>query len=179
MTVDRFRRVIAALGVAALAAAAPAAQDKPPVPPAPPATAAAKVQFETPAGMLLVPIKPGEGPVFEEMMARLHQGLMKTQDAVLKQQTQGLAVYKVAEPFGGNALYVVKFEPAMAKVEYDLFDMLERTMTAEEKKAPGVEKMWDRYAAAFATGYNRLSLTPVDFAKVLEKLLEKKDPVVK
>jgi hypothetical protein len=186
MISNRLCRSIAACGLACAWASIPAAgagQQKPPAPQAPAAPqpmAGAKVQFSSPAGMLLVPIKPAETAVFEEMMARLHAGLMKTEDAALKQQGAGFAVYKVAEPFATNIVYVVRFEPAVPNVEYDLFDMLERTMTAEEKKAPGVEKMWDRYAAAFATGYNRLSLSPVDLPKVLEKLEgQKKDPVKK
>ena len=63
------------------------------------------------AGILLVQIKPDQTAVFEEMVAKLKAGLAKTEDATLKQQAAGFKVYKTAEPFGANALYVVMIEP--------------------------------------------------------------------
>lgn len=188
--VDRLRRLVIGGSVCLLAAVSAAAQEKPqqkpdpakiadPAKPEQPAAPAGpKLTFPGAAGELLIQIKPGQGPVFEEMMARLQAGLARTENATLKQQAAGFAVYRAAEPFGGNAVYVVRFEPTVPGVEYDLFTLFEQTLTDEEKKGPGLEQMWDRYAAAFAAGYNRLSLTPVNFAEVLEKVkkaAEKKD----
>src|SRR3989304_10222720 len=79
-----------------------------PVAPAPP-----KVAFTSAAGILLVQIKPDQTAVFEEMITKLQAGLAKTEDAALKQQAAGFQVYKAAEPFGANALYVVIVEPVM------------------------------------------------------------------
>ena len=134
------------------AAAAPAQPATPPPP---------KVAFTSPAGALLVPIKPTETAVFEEFAAKLKAGLAKTQDATLKQQAAGFKIYKSAEPFGPNALYVVTIEPAVPNAEYELFDMLRRTMTPEELRAPEAVEMWKRYANAFPSGPSRLSLTPI------------------
>jgi hypothetical protein len=39
--------------------------------------------------------------------------------------------------------------------------MLQKTMTDDEKRAPETAEMWKRYAAAFAAGLSKLSLTPV------------------
>ncbi len=135
---------------------APAAQT-----PAPPPPAAPKLSLTSPAGVLLVPIKPDQTAVFEEFAGKLKAGLAKSQDPVLKQQATGLKIYKSAEPFGPNALYVVMIEPVVPNSEYELFAMLQKTMTPEELRAPDAAEMWKKYAAAFASGPSRLSLTPI------------------
>ena len=112
----------------ALAPAAAHAQDAAaPAAPKPPTVA-----FTTPQGMLLVQIKPDKTAVFEEMVTKLKAGLAKSADATLKSQAAGIKFYKSTEPFGANALYVVLIEPAVAATEYDLFQMLSKTMTPDE-----------------------------------------------
>lgn len=128
--------------------------------PAPPATAP-KLAFTTPAGLLLVQIKTDQTAAFEEMMGKLKAGLAKTADATLKQQATGLKVYKATEPFGANVLYVVTMEPTVPASEYELFAMLQKTMTPDELRAPETAAMWKRYADAFAAGLSKLSLTPL------------------
>ncbi len=127
--------------------------------PAQPTTA--KVGFATPAGMLLVQIKPDQTAVFEEMISKLMSGLAASQDAGLKQQTSGLKVYKSSEPMGANALYVILIEPATPNAEYELFAMMQKTMTPEQLRAPDMAATWKRYADAFPTGLSKLSLTPL------------------
>jgi hypothetical protein len=136
----------------------PAGQTAPAQPAAP---AAPKLALTSPAGALLVPIKPDQTTVFEEFVAKLKAGLAKTSDPTLKQQAAGFKIYKAAEPFGPNALYVVTIEPVVPSADYELFDMLRRTMTPEELRAPEAAEMWKRYANAFASGPSRLSLTPI------------------
>lgn len=149
----------AVLFAQATAPAQPPAGQTPPA--QPPAAAAPKLALTSPAGALLVPIKPGETAVFEEFVAKLKAGLAKTSDPTLKQQAAGFKIYKAAEPFGPNALYVVTIEPVVPSADYELFDMLRRTMTPEELRAPEAAEMWKRYANAFASGPSRLSLTPI------------------
>ena len=127
--------------------------------PAEPAKTAPKIPFTTPAGILLVQIKPDKTAVFEEMAGKLKAGLAKTQDATIQKQAQGFKVYKSSEPFGPNALYVVLIDPAVADSEYELFQMLSKTMTPDELRAPETAEMWKRYADAFAAGLSKLSLT--------------------
>ena len=117
------------------------------------------VPFTTPAGILLVQIKPDKNAVFEEMVTKLKAGLGKVQDETLKKQAAGLRFYKGAEPFNGNTLYVVLIDPAVAASEYDLFQMLSKTMTPDELRAPETAEMWQKYTAAFAAGLSKLSLT--------------------
>jgi hypothetical protein len=127
----------------------------------PAAQPAPKVPFTTPAGILLVQIKPDKTAVFEEMVGKLRAGLAKTTDETLKKQASGLKIYKSSEPFGANALYVVLVDPTVASSEYDLFQMLAKTMTDQEKQAPETADMWKRYVDAFAAGLSKLSLTPL------------------
>src|SRR5258708_945520 len=131
---------------------APPAQTAP-APPAP------KIPFTTPAGILMVQIKPDKTMVFEEMVGKLKAGLGQTQDETLKKQASGLKVYKSSDLFGTNALYVVLLDPAVPASEYDLFQMLAKTMTPDEQRAPETADMWKRYADAFAAGLSKLSLT--------------------
>jgi hypothetical protein len=139
----------------------PAGQTPGAQPPAAPAPAAPKLAITSPAGALLVPIKPDQTAVFEEFAKKLLAGLAKSTDPVVKQQASGFKIYKSAEPIGPNALYVVMIEPVVPNSEYELFAMLLKTMTPEEQRAPEAADMWKRYVAAFATGPNRLSLTPI------------------
>lgn len=125
----------------------------------PPATP--KVGFTAPSGLLLVQIKPDQTAAFEEMIGKINAGLARSEDATLKQQAAGFKVYKSAEPFGQNALYVVIVEPTVPGAEYDPFAILTKTMTAEELRSPDIKAMWDKYAAAFAAALGRLNLTPV------------------
>jgi hypothetical protein len=141
--------------------ASPPAGQTPAAQPPAAAPAAPKLALTSPTGVLLVPIKTDQTSVFEEFAKKLKDGMAKSQDPTLKQQAAGFKIYKSAEPFGPNALYVVMIEPVVPNAEYELFDMLRRTMTPEELRAPEAAEMWKRYTAAFASGPSRLSLTPI------------------
>ena len=161
-----FALALALVPVAALAQATttqqpPAQQPPAAAAPAQPEATAPKVPFTTPAGILLVQIKPDKTTDFEEMVGKLKSGFAKTADETLKKQAAGFKVYKSSEPFGSNTLYVVFLEPTEKNSEYELFNMLLRTMTPEEQRDPAAKAMWDRYAGAFAAGLSKLSLTPV------------------
>ena len=156
------RRVIVSVLALALLPAAAFAQDPAQQQPAAPAQPTApKLAITSPAAALLVQIKPDQTAVFEEMITKLKSGLAKATDAKLQQQGQSLKVYKAAEPMGGNALYVIHIEPAVPDAEYELFQLMSKTMTPEELRAPEAAEMWKRYQGAFAAGMSKLSLTPV------------------
>jgi len=142
--------------------AAPAGQAPTAQAPAEPAKPAApKLSLTTPSGVLLVPIKPDQTAAFEEFAKKLKTGLANTQDATLKQQAAGLKIFKSSEPFGANALYVIVIDPVVPNAEYDVFAMLQKTMTPDELRAPETAEMWKRFQGAFASGPSRLSLTPI------------------
>lgn len=119
-------------------AAAPAGQEKPAEP---------KLGFTTPAGMLLVQVKPDQAAAFDELSSKL------------KGAASGWKIYKASEPMQGNTLYVILVDPAVAGTEYNPIDVLYKSMTDEQKRAPETQEMFKRYAAAFA-GVNKLNLTP-------------------
>ncbi|CAN5587229.1 hypothetical protein BH23ACI1_BH23ACI1_22820 [soil metagenome] len=157
----------------ALAPAALFAQDPPTQPPTqqpptqPPAAelpeqaAEAKVSFTSPAGMLLVQIKPAETAAFEEMAGRIKASIAKAEDPVLRQQGEGLKIFKAAEPFGGNTLYLISVDPVVPGAEYEPFAMILKTMDEDEQRDPATQEMWKRFQSAFAAGMGKLSLTPV------------------
>ena len=162
----------AALALALLPAAVFYAQTPPPAQPAqPPATAAPapaaqekpaepKLGFTTPSGLLLVQIKPDQTAAFEELVGKLKTALATTTDAALKAQGTSWKVYKASEGMQGNALYVIVVDPATAGMEYNPIDVLYKTLTDEQKRAPETQEMFKKFAAAFA-GVNKLNITKV------------------
>ncbi len=142
----------------------PRAQPPATAQPAPPAPAdkpaEPKLGFTTPAGLLLVQVKPDQTAAFEELASKLQTALSTTSDAALKAQGAAWKIYKASEPMGGNALYVVVVDPAVAGTEYNPIDVLYKSMTDEQKRAPETQEMFKRFAAAFA-GVNKLNITKV------------------
>lgn len=138
----------------------PPAQQQP-APAQPEQNAAPKLGFTTPAGLLLVQIKLDQTAAFEEMVGKLKAGLAKSEDATLKQQATGLRFYKASEPMQGNALYVVVVDPATPNAEYAFLNVLQKTLTADEQRAPETQALFQKYAAAFTGGINKLNLTPI------------------
>ena len=132
------------------AAAAPAATDKPAEP---------KLGFTTPAGLLLVQVKPDQTAAFEELMSKLKPALEGATDPALKAQAT-FKVYKSGEGSGGNALYVVVFDPATPGSEYNFLDMFNKTLTPEQQRDPAMVENFKKWAGAFA-GMNILNLSPV------------------
>lgn len=165
------RLIVCALALALLPAAAFAQEpptQQPPVqqPPAQPTPAVPeqpagppKVGFKTNAGMLLVQIKPEETAAFEEMVTKLKPALDSSTEPTLKQQAT-FKVYKSAEASGGNALYVVLFDPALPDTEYSFLDMFNKTLTPEQQRDPVTVENFKKWANAFA-GMNILNLSPV------------------
>lgn len=141
----------------------PAQQPPAEQPPAQQPPAAPKLAFTTPAGLLLLQIKPDQTAAFEEMVTKMKSGLASTTDATLKQQASGWKVFKASEPMGPekNALYVVIVDPTVPNAEYEFFGILTKIMTPEQLRAPETQDMFKKYQSAFAAGYNKLNLTPV------------------
>jgi len=146
-----------ALAPAALFAQDPPPQTAPPAAAQPPA--APKLPFTTDAGLLLIQIKPDQTAAFEALITKLKEAVAKTTDEGVKKQMAGFKVYKSSEPMGANALYVVVVDPAVKNVEYELFAILQKVLTEEERRDPAVVEMSQKAAAAFAVGYNKLNLT--------------------
>ena len=130
--------------------------------PAAPKPTAPKLSFTTDAGLLLVQIKGDQTTAFEELVSKLRAGAAKAEDATVKAQLSSIKVYKTAEgAAGGNALYVILFDPATKDAEYELFQLLQKVMTPDELRSPETQEFFKKATGAFAAGYNKLSLTPV------------------
>lgn len=160
------RRVIVSALALALLPAAVFAQDPPPVqqqqqqPAAPEQPAAAKLTFKTPAGMLLVQVKPDQTAAFEEMIAKLRSGTAASTDPALKAAGE-MKVYKSSEPgAGGNAFYVMIYDPTQPGAEYAWLDVINKTLTPDQQRDPATREMYTRFAEAIA-GTNLLNLTEI------------------
>lgn len=173
-----------ALALAFVPTVAFAQQQPPTQPPAqqPPAGAAQpaapappKLTFKTPAGILFVQVKPGpvvgaDGKpdpsgqtyqqVFEEMMNKLIAGLPNAADPDIKAEAGSWKYFKGMEPGqGGNVMYVVLIDPARAGAEYQFFEVIQKSLTDEQKRDPATAAMYQKYNAAIA-GMQFMNLTP-------------------
>ena len=139
----------------------PAGQPPPAAAPAQPAAPAApKVGFTAPAGLLLVQVKPDQTAVFEEMMGKIQTGVAGSADAAVKAQAGSWHYFKATEPAGSNVMYIVLINPAKADTEYQFLEVLNKTLTDEQKRDPATQEMYKKYAGAIAT-MNKLNITSV------------------
>ncbi|MEO6213355.1 MAG: hypothetical protein ABIP65_06985, partial [Vicinamibacterales bacterium] len=157
---------LALLPVAVFAQTPPAQQPpaqppgQPPVAAAPAQPSAPKLTFKTNAGMLLVQVKPDQTAAFEEMIAKTRTTVAASTDEVVKLQGN-VKVYKSTEPgAGGNALYVVLYDPATPGAEHYWLDVVNKTLTPEQQRDPVTREMYTRWAGSIAT-MNQLNLTVV------------------
>lgn len=132
----------------------PAGGQQPPAQPAAP-----KVGFKTNAGILLVQVKPDQTATFEEMMGKIKNGVGSSSDPAVKAQAGSWKWYKASEPANGNVLYLVMIEPATPGTEYQFLEVLNKTLTDDQKRDPTTQDMYKKYAGAIAT-MSMLNLTP-------------------
>lgn len=133
---------------------------QPPAAAAPAQPAAPKLTFKTNSGMLLVQVKPDQTAAFEEMMAKLRTQSAASTDEKVKQQAS-VKVYKSSEPgAGGNAFYVLLYDPATPGAEYNWLTIINSTMTPEQQRDPATRDMYTKWANSVAT-MNILNLTEV------------------
>ena len=152
-----------ALLPAAVFAQNPPAQTAPPAPaqPAQPEKKEPRMAFTGDAGIFLYTIKPDQTAVFEELVTKVKDFLAKSDKPERKQQLTGWKLYRASEPAAEkNTLYVFVADPAVRGAEYDLLMLLAEGLG----NAAGTlenQEMFKKYVAAFASGANRLNLTPV------------------
>jgi hypothetical protein len=150
-----------AFAQASTTTAQPPAGQQPAAAAQPAAPAALKLSFTTSAGMLLVQVKPDQTATFEEMIGKIKSGVASSTDPALKAQAGTWKIYKAAEPAaGGNVMYVVLIDPATANTEYQFFEVIQKTLTDEQKRDPATAELYKKYAAAIA-GMNKQNVTPV------------------
>jgi hypothetical protein len=127
----------------------------------------ASSHFTTPAGLMLVTIKPAAVADYELTIRTLQEALSKDQDAVRTEAAKGWRVFRAAEADAkGNAVFVHLMLPAVANFDYRpslLIDALVKELAPD---------LLVRYQDAFAAPPTKLSLT--EFAQMSVAPVEKK-----
>ncbi|RPJ71192.1 MAG: hypothetical protein EHM24_13175 [Acidobacteria bacterium] len=128
------------LGAAHIAfAQAPAAQ--------PPAGEKKAVAFQNDVGIVLIYVKAEKTADFEELLAKLKEGLAKAEAPEMKQAAASLKFLKA--PNGpapaGNVLYVMVADPAVKEVEYWFLSNLYKLYPNDTKA------MFDKWTEAKGT----------------------------
>lgn len=150
------------MALAAVSAAAPSAPQAPaapaPVPgqpaatPPPPSVAAART-FTSDAGVMFSVIKPDKTTDFEAVMARVKEGLAKSEDPRRKQQALSWRVFKGLEAGpGGNVVYVWLMDPPVKDADYTITAILREAFPSE------AQDLWAKYQACFVSGQTMLNL---------------------
>ena len=142
---------LALLPAAAFAQTTPPPAQQPATPAAPAQPAGPKLTFKSPTGMLLVTVKADQTAAFEEMIAKLRSGAAASTDESVKAGAT-LKMFKSADPgAGGNAFYVLLYDPATPGNEYSWLDLINKTLTDDQKRDPATREMYTRFAGAIVS----------------------------
>jgi len=125
--------------------------------------------FASEAGMVLSPILPSQTVVFEDVMQKVREALEKSTDPVRRQQAAGWKVYKSADLFQGNTLYVSVMDPAVKDADYSVFDLLKETMGDADARV-----LFEQFRSAYGGAMHVVNMAPLLSMAPLEKLVEKK-----
>ena len=149
---------LALLPAASFAQTPPPAQQPPAAPAAPAQPAAPKLTFKSEIGMLLVPVKSDQTAAFEEMIAKLRTTAGASADPALK-AAGTLRVLKSTDG-GAQAFYVLLYDPATPGTEYQWLEVINRSLTDEQKRDPATQEMYKRFAASIGQ-FNIVNLTEI------------------
>jgi len=135
----------------------PPAGQQPPAAPGQPASPPPAVpssrKFTADAGIVFSVIKPDKTADFEAIMARVKEGLAKSQDPKRKQMALSWRVFKGLEAGpAGNVVYVWVLDPPVKDVEYTVTDILKEAFPNE------AQDLWAKYTACFVSGQTMLNL---------------------
>ena len=123
---------------------------------APPPAVPASRKFTADGGMIFNMIKPDKGPDFEAVMAKIKEGLNKSDNAKRKQMAISWRVFKAVEGGpGGNLLYVFWFDPPVKDEDYSITQILADAFPSE------AQDLWAKFTACFVNGQTMLNLSQV------------------
>jgi len=106
--------------------------------------AAAKLTFDGDTALWTVAIKPDKTADFEKIVAKLKEGLTKSEKPERKQQAAGWRVMRLAKPLpDGNIAYVHIINPVVPGADYTVMQALYE-MYPEERQA-----LYEMYRGAF------------------------------
>ncbi len=103
--------------------------------------------FNGDAAILSIAIKPDKTADFEQVMMKVREALMKSENAQRKQQAAGWRVLKSGTPMpDGNVVYTHLINPVVKGADYAIMAILYEGFTdpAEQKV------LYDMYSGAFA-----------------------------
>jgi len=157
---------VGAFAVLLALAAVPAAAQTVPPPPAAPAPAPGQAaatppqpavpasrRFTSDAGVMFSVIKPDKVADFEAVMARVKEGLGKSEDPKRKAQALGWRVFKGLEAGpGGNVVYMWILDPPVKDADYTITEILREAFPSE------AQDLWAKYQACFVSGQTMLNL---------------------
>ena len=124
--------VVGTLSAASVFAQQPPAQPAPAQPAQQAQAAPTARTFGNDAGMVLNFIKPDKTADFEMVMAKLKEGLMKSDKPERKAQAAGWKLFKATEPGpGGAVIYVFIMDPVAKGAEYSVGNILVEAFGAE------------------------------------------------
>ena len=107
--------------------------------------AAPKLTFEGDTALWTVAIKPDKTADFEKIIAKLHEGLNKSEKPERKQQAGGWKVMKLAKPLpDGNIAYVHIINPVVPGADYTVMQALYE-LWPDERQA-----LYEMYRGTFA-----------------------------
>ena len=108
--------------------------------------------FDGDTAIVTVAIKPDKTADFEEVMAKLKEGLMKSTKPERKEQAAGWRVFKSPEMAGMNHLYVFVIYPAVKGADYQISNIIAEAFPTE------ANAILQKYADAYAQGMNIVNL---------------------
>lgn len=124
------------------------------VPPTTPVPMPAGRMFGSDAGMIFNPIKSDKTIDFEQVMAKLKDALMRSEDPVRQKQAAGWKVFKAIEPGpNANVLYIFVMDPAVKGADYTVSKIL-----SEAYPVPEVQELYKLYLATYAGGQSLVNL---------------------
>jgi hypothetical protein len=108
-----------------------------------------------PAALIFNPIKSTKTADFDLIMRRVTDALAKSSDPIRKHQAAGWKVYKAAEDYQGNVLYVILIDPVIGGADYSISRILAETYPAD------VQDLYVKFRDALSAGQTLWTLTPI------------------
>lgn len=129
------------------------------------AAPARKLTFQGDTAIWTVAIKPDKTADFEQVMARLHEALLKSAQPTRQQQAQGWRVVRLATPLAdGNIAYVHVVRPVIPEADYTVMQILYDELPDQR------QALYELYRGAFAKNLSLATgVTVADMSAALTK----------
>jgi len=125
-----------------------------------------KLTFQGDTAIWTVAIRPDKTADFEQVMARLHEALLKSAQPTRQQQAQGWRVIRLATPLpDGNIAYVHVVRPVIPDADYTVMQILYDELPDQR------QALYELYRGAFAKNLSLATgVTVADMSAALAKV---------